>query len=205
MLWVTRSHIHLDRVASPWLIRRFVDRNAVFAFVDDGMAMPPEAVPFAVPMARLGPHDEDGSTFRKILRAYEVFAPELEQMADVVETAIAIALGEQVIPADTQQLAIALAAFSEAMTILRPLDHENLRDSAPYYDALYLQLWAAQGKVRAAPDIRTRIQTYREAVDWASLLPRLTLTPSDSPGRAVLIESPGALEHQARPMREDQA
>jgi hypothetical protein len=174
LFWVTRSHIHLDRVASPWLIRRFVDREAAFGFLDEGTPVPEGAVAFAIPGAALGPHDRQGSTFRKILLAHSLRAPELQRMADVVDLGIAIALGEwgPAVSADLEGFASGLAAFSEAMTILRPDDHENLRDSAPYYDALYLSLWAAYGDAPSVPPgIVPRIAAYRDAVNWASLLP----------------------------------
>ncbi|MCV7287728.1 chromate resistance protein [Mycolicibacterium wolinskyi] len=176
MLWVTSSRIHLDRVASPWLIRRFVDREATFEFLDPDTAVPPNATPFALSGAKLGPHDEEGSTFRNILNAYAISAPELHRMAGVIEAGIAFAQGKNYPSLDGEllHLAVSLAAFSEAMTILRPDDHENLRDSVIYYDTLYQTLWAEYGPAPAVPsdDLVSRILTYRQAADWAEVLPR---------------------------------
>lgn len=175
MLWVTRKSIHLDRVASAWLIRRFVDHDATFGFLDQDEEVPPDSVPFAVPGARIGPHDDRGSTFRKILDGYSLSAGELARMADVVEAAMVIAQEKELPPMemDTRHFAAALAAFSEAMLVLRPDDHENLRASAIYYDALYQTFWAANGAAPAVPsgDIVTRVLTHRAAVDWAVALP----------------------------------
>ena len=55
MKWVTRNHPHIDRVASPWLIKRFVDTEAEFVFVGWGKdeALPADATPFAIPGAEL--------------------------------------------------------------------------------------------------------------------------------------------------------
>lgn len=176
MLWVTSSRIHLDRVASPWLIRRFIDREATFEFVDPDTAVPTNATPFALSGAKLGPHDEGGSTFRKILNAYAISAPELQQMAGVIEAGIAFAQGKDSpgIDGNLLHLAASLAAFSEAMTILRPDDHENLHDSVIYYDTLYQTLWAEYGPAPAVPtgNLVSRILTYRQAADWAEVLPR---------------------------------
>jgi hypothetical protein len=81
MKWVTRDFVHLDRVASPWLIKRFIDRDAVFVFVpwagED--AAPAVAVPFALPGAEIGPHDAEGSTFAKLLAKYQLDDPALHQ------------------------------------------------------------------------------------------------------------------------------
>lgn len=172
---MTRKHIHLDRVASAWLVRRFVDREASFGFLDQDEEVPPDSVPFAVPGAKIGPHDDRGSTFRKILDGYSLGAEELARMADVVEAAMMIAQEKELPPmeTDSRHFAAALVAFSEAMLVLRPDDQENLRASAIYYDALYQTLWAASGAAPAAPsgDIVTRVLTYRAAVDWAVALP----------------------------------
>ena len=60
MKWVTRDYVHLDRVACPWLIKRFIDKEAEFVFVPWGeeSKRPADAIPFALPGAELGPHDE---------------------------------------------------------------------------------------------------------------------------------------------------
>ncbi|AQT79385.1 hypothetical protein B1R94_09065 [Mycolicibacterium litorale] len=181
MLWVTRKHIHLDRVASAWLIRRFVDREAHFAFLDQDEEGPPDSVPFALPGAEIGPHDDRGSTFRKILDGYSLGARELARMADVVEAAMVIAQDKELPPMDmdSHHFAATLVAFSEAMLVLRPDDHENLRASSIYYDALYQMLWATSGSapVVASGGIVTRVLTYRAAVDWAVALPMWTDEP----------------------------
>lgn len=175
MHWVTRQHIHLDRVASAWLIRRFIDREASFGFLEEDDEVPADSVPFALPGAQIGPHDDRGSTFRKILSRYSLGAAQLARMADVIEAAMVIAQDKELPPIDmdSHHLAAALVAFSEAMLVLRPDDHENLHASAIYYDALYQTLWAASGSAPSVPpgDMVTRVLTYRSAVDWAVALP----------------------------------
>src|SRR5689334_5326127 len=98
MKWVTRDHVHMDRVATPWLIRRFVDPDAEFVFVplaktlgptlDTGINLPPDAIPFALPGVELGPHDAQGSTFRKVMRKYDLSEPALEFMARIIESGV---------------------------------------------------------------------------------------------------------------------
>lgn len=175
MLWVTRARIHLDRVASPWLIARFVDREATFGFLVADEPAPVGAVPFALPGAELGPHDGSGSTFRKILDRFDVKAPELQAMARCVEAGIAVALGRPLADADSVIAAQgrAMASFSEAMAALHDGDDQtNLAASAGYYDALYVTLWSAFGDSPSLPgDVVARIEALRAARDWRALLP----------------------------------
>src|SRR4051812_13312945 len=90
MKWVTIGNLHFDRVASPWLIRRFVDPKAEFVFVPRGQeaTRPKDAIPFAIPGEKLGPHDKDGPTFVKILREYKLNDPALEKMGEVVDKGV---------------------------------------------------------------------------------------------------------------------
>jgi hypothetical protein len=178
MLWVTSASIHLDRVASPWLIRRFIDRGASFGFLRPGDAVPAHATPFALPGAELGPHDQHGSAFRKIFYKYGPPSPELEQMAVCVEAGIALALGQPLsdVPGNLLAHATSMTSFSEAMAVLHgDDDNANLAASAHFYDAVYVSLWAAgEAAPAAAADVRTRIDGLRAARDWTAVLPPWT-------------------------------
>ena len=95
MKWVTTANVHFDRVASPWLIRRFIDPQAEFLFVSRGQEnnRPADAIPIAIPgTAKLGPHDKDGTTFQKLLREYKLQDPALERMAKVVDEGVKFVL-----------------------------------------------------------------------------------------------------------------
>src|SRR5512134_3091688 len=73
MLWVTRSHVHVDRVACPWIITRFIDSDAQFLFVPKSevlaVAEREGAIPFDTPGAALN-HEGDLCTFDIIIRNY---------------------------------------------------------------------------------------------------------------------------------------
>src|SRR4030066_309659 len=75
MLWVTRSHVHVDRVACPWRIRRVVDSGAEFLFVPKNQvekaAAETGAIPFDVLGVELG-HHEGRCSFESILAKYEL-------------------------------------------------------------------------------------------------------------------------------------
>jgi hypothetical protein len=98
MLWVTLAQIHLDRAASPWLIKRFVDPDAEFRFVVWGLdgalpepgslSIPSGATPFAIPGVELGLHDADGTCFRKIMRRYSLQKPALDAMERVIAAGV---------------------------------------------------------------------------------------------------------------------
>src|SRR5512140_1173137 len=90
MKWVTRSHVHVDRVACPWLIARFIDSEAEFLFVPrnqvDAVATETGAIPFDAPGVELGHHDGRCS-FESILLKYELKDPALQRMAKIVHAA----------------------------------------------------------------------------------------------------------------------
>ena len=87
MLWVTRPHPHIDRTACAWLIRRFVDRDAVFGFAPDpDGARELGGTPFDMRGVELGHHDGRCS-FETILFKYGLADPALHEMATMVHDA----------------------------------------------------------------------------------------------------------------------
>lgn len=86
MRWVTRVHCHIDRVACSWLIRRFIDPEAEFSFVEDSAELPSDAVAFDVPGVELSHHGPD-CTFETMLRRYELDDPVLWDLARIVHEA----------------------------------------------------------------------------------------------------------------------
>jgi hypothetical protein len=133
MKWITRSHVHVDRVACPWLITRFVDSDAEFLFVPKSKVMEiaekTGAIAFDTPGAELH-HRGDLCTFDVIIQAYELTDKALLRMAKIINAA------------DTNHLeAESLAAGFEAIAVgygLRfPDDLENIERQFEVYDALY--------------------------------------------------------------------
>jgi len=144
MKWVTRDHVHMDRVASPWLIRRFIDPEAEFAFVPFGKEarLPEGAIPFALPGVELGPHDAAGSTFRKILKKYRIEDQALEMLAEIIESGI-VHVFSQIDHGHTDVAAlkfpegIGLDALSQGMMFIANDDRDDIEQSMVLYDALY--------------------------------------------------------------------
>jgi hypothetical protein len=86
VLWATRRGCHVDRTACVWLIRRFLDPQAAFAFFGDPSEAPEEAELFDVVGARLSHRGEDCS-FETFLKEYELDDPVLREIAEIVHDA----------------------------------------------------------------------------------------------------------------------
>jgi hypothetical protein len=134
MLWVTRSHIHVDRVACPWLIQRFVDNEAEFLFVPANQvtaaAEENDGIPFDAPEVELGHHDGRCS-FESIIEKYELNDPALLRLAKIVHAA------ELTSDIDKDPIARGLEALATGFGLRFPDDEENLDHQFEIYDALY--------------------------------------------------------------------
>jgi hypothetical protein len=134
MNWITRSHVHVDRVACPWLIRRFVDNQAEFLFVPKnevaGVAARTGAIAFDAPGVELG-HHEGRCSFESILLKYGLTDPALERMARIIHAADIAA------EIDSDPLARGLEALATGFSLRYPDDGENLARQFEMYDALY--------------------------------------------------------------------
>ena len=144
MKWLTRSHVHVDRVACPWLITRFVDNQAEFLFVPknqvDRVAAETGAIPFDAPGVELG-HQEGRCSFEAIMRKYDLKDPGLLRLAKIVHAAD---VAEDL---DTDPVARGLEAIAAGFSLRYPNDGENLAHQFEVYDALFAwcRLQAASG------------------------------------------------------------
>ena len=86
MRWVTRSGPHVDRMASAWLIRRFIDPQAEFCFTNDPDDLPAGATPFDMRGVELS-HQGENCTFETLLKRYELTGPALDDIAELVHEA----------------------------------------------------------------------------------------------------------------------
>jgi hypothetical protein len=144
MKWITRSHVHVDRVACPWLIKRFVDSDAEFMFVPAGrigkVVSETSAIPFDAPGVELGHHEGDCS-FQTIVKVYGLKDPALLLLADIVGCADTDRLADH-------PLAAGLEAIAVGYSLRYPDDNENLAYQFEVYDSLYAwcRLEVAKGK-----------------------------------------------------------
>ena len=138
--WVTRERPKIDRIACPWLISRFVDRDAEFLYVPTAevrdAARTRDAVPYDIPdvaFSHVGPL----CSFDAFISHYRLTDPALQQLATIVRGA------------DTDRLALApqapgLLAISLGLSRLFSDDHEMLKHGMVVYDALYA--WCKSGQ-----------------------------------------------------------
>jgi len=131
--WVTREHVHVDRVACPWLIKRFVDPKAKFLFVPSEKiketAVREKAIPFDAPGVELG-HKGSRCSFDAIREKYELRDPALVELAKIVRAA----------DTNNKELApesIGLEAIATGSMMIAKDDYEALEKQAYLYDALY--------------------------------------------------------------------
>ncbi len=133
MKWITRSHVHVDRVACPWLITRFVDSEAEFLFVPKSqvlnVAAKTGATPFDTPGAELH-HRDNLCTFDIIIADYELTDKALLRMARIINAADTDNL-------DADPLAAGFEALAVGYGLRYPDDLENIERQFEMYDALY--------------------------------------------------------------------
>ena len=138
-LWVTRHRPKIDRVATPWLIRRFIDPTAEFMFVAPdqvaNVAQRYNAIPFDIPDVAFS-HKKDRCTFDAVLDFFDLRTEALDTLSKVVRAADT--------GTNTAPQAAGLLAFSVGLSRMFKDDHQQLSAALPLYDALYR--WARDGQ-----------------------------------------------------------
>ncbi len=133
MKWVTRERPKIDRIACPWLVARFIDREPEFLYVPSGevlsVAEKTKAIPYDIPGVELT-HEGDRCSFDTFLKKYQLDDPALQRLALIVRGA------------DTSRLELTpesagLYALSLGLSHDFTDDHEMLKHGMVMYDALY--------------------------------------------------------------------
>jgi hypothetical protein len=133
MKWITRENVKVDRVACPWLIRRFVDPEAEFVFLpqDTDWSRVTGGILYDVPGCELGHHGEDVS-FDSILKKYGLRDPALELLGEIVRAADSR-------PSSPHPAGEGLRWIAHGFSALGLSDHEILERESVVYDALYAE------------------------------------------------------------------
>ena len=133
MKWITRERPKIDRIASPWLIRRFIDQEAEFIYVPFDrvleQAKVQNAIPFDIPSVEYSHHAGE-CTFDFIIKKHHITDPAVLTMAPIVR-------GADTDRHDLASQASGLWAISAGMAYMHPDDHELLEKGMIIYDALY--------------------------------------------------------------------
>jgi hypothetical protein len=148
MKWITRANVKVDRVACPWLIRTFIDREAEFLFVPveqvESVARKTGAIAYDTSGAELGHHGEECS-FDAIVRKHGIKDEAIDRVALIVR-------GADTRRPDLTPQSPGLEAIAEGFKRLAAAqgydDHETIRRERHLYDALYLYCGGDPKKLR---------------------------------------------------------
>jgi rhodanese-related sulfurtransferase len=131
--WVTRERPKIDRIACPWLVRRFLDVGAEFFYVPAAevrdFARSHDATPYDIPDVDYA-HDGPACSFDAFIRRHRLIDPALDRLATIVRGADTAAL-------DLAPQAAGLVAVSLGLSRMFDDDHAMLRWGMLVYDALY--------------------------------------------------------------------
>ncbi len=133
MKWITRERVKVDRVACPWLIRKFVDPEAEFVFLpgDTDWSRIADGQVYDVPGCELGHHGEDVS-FNSLLKKYRLTDPALQLLGEIVRAADSHASQPHPAGEGLRWVAFGFSALGLS-------DHEILERESVVYDALYCE------------------------------------------------------------------
>jgi hypothetical protein len=133
MKWVTREHAMVERIACPWLIKNFIDKEAEFLFVPQEkvleVAKKENAIPFDTSGVELGHHGEEVS-FDAILKKYNLRDPALLELAKIIRGADT---ANRMLTSESPGLYAVARGFRK----ISKDDYDNMRLQFPAYDALY--------------------------------------------------------------------
>ena len=155
MKWITRERPKIDRIACPWLIARFIDREPEFLYVPTQdvlkVAEGTGAIPYDIPGVEMS-HVDDLCSFDAFLKKYSLTDPALQQLAAIVRGA------------DTSRLDLTpqshgLYALSLGLSQTFSDDHEMLKHGMVMYDALYAWCQSCQ----------TETHNWPPAISWQSI------------------------------------
>lgn len=131
--WITRERPKIDRIACPWLIRRFIDRDAVFLYAAADSVVEAarelDAVPYDIPGVDLS-HDGERCSFDAFVKRFGLADAALDRLAMIVRGADTARL-------DLAPQAAGLLALSLGLSAICPDDRDMLAEGMIFYDALY--------------------------------------------------------------------
>ena len=145
MKWITRENANVDRIACPWLIRKFVDKDAEFLYVPRDQVMDvakrDSAIPYDVPDVELG-HVDGRCSFESIMVKYNLVGD-----AGLVELAKIVHAADVSADIDSSPEGRGLKAIAHGFALVHGTnDHKKIELETPMYDALYAWCTAKAAK-----------------------------------------------------------
>jgi len=167
MRWVTRTCPYVDRTASAWLIKRFIDKNAEFVFIKWPREKPDPSlgVPFDIRGVELG-HRDGKCTFEVIVEKYKIVDPIVKKIAEVVHAAD---IEEDI---DKSPLARGIKAILNGLRYMYKDDYKVLEEGIKIWDALYAHFKILEIMERYSEELKSmdrigRIAFLRDRVSEA--------------------------------------
>lgn len=144
MKWATRELIHFDRIASAWLILRFIDPAAMFSFLKEGESAAEDVHLFGVPGVQLAMHDGESTTFERIIETYSISGDSIKALSGIISDGVHHVMQDasRADESNRSPLAAGVLAFTEGVFVTSTSDQECLQRCLPLYDALYARLLA---------------------------------------------------------------
>ena len=134
MKWATWENIGVDRMGCAWLILRFIDPDAEFAFVPASQTLLPEGYePFDIPGVRLT-HRRGHCTFHTMLREYKLDDPVLQRITSIIDEAD---MAQEIV---LEPAAAGLDSICRGIRLISEDDRSALERGRLVYDALYAQI-----------------------------------------------------------------
>ena len=141
MKWVTWENVGVDRMGSAWLIKKYIDPDATFAFIPMNQPIPEDAEPFDIPSVRLS-HHQGHCTFHTLLGAYNLQDSVLRRIARLIDEA------DVVQEVTVEAAAPGLDLICRGLRLISPDDLVALERGNLIYEALYAQLALEQASIR---------------------------------------------------------
>ena len=139
MKWVTWENIGVDRMASIWLIRRWIDPKAEFAFIPVGEKPISDGEPFDIPGQRYS-HHGGHCTFYALIKKHKLDDPILTRIAQMIDEA------DEIQEVTVEPAALGLDLICRGLRRISKDDYEAMERGSMIYDALYAQLESDSGK-----------------------------------------------------------
>lgn len=140
MLWVTRHEPHVDRCASAWLIKNFIDREALFEFISKESPIPKGAIAFTLPEAEIRPVEGKSTTFDVLVERYQVKDLIVGKIRELLRD-FEIDAGEDIVKVKHAET-VGVCLILRGLARTSKTDHEILAKAMTVMDALYAELKA---------------------------------------------------------------
>jgi hypothetical protein len=141
MKWVTRDTVHFDRVATPWLLLRFVDPDAEFVLLPWGKEneRPVDSIPFGIPGVELATHDREATSFDRVMAKYGLGSDAaLVRLARIIRYGVNLLIfNEPLPPGRVGAITEGILAVIEGIMVSSATDMEVIERSLTVFDGIY--------------------------------------------------------------------